>query len=300
MAVLKTHFQNTALMTKVLLFTLSFFFATLCFSQQFKFSKEIAFSKYLQDKEEYNESFLVLSSIDTSHLSVPQKDSLFYELGWLSYTQKKLEIAILYFNKVSTVSNYKVKADFFTAYFHSFLHQYSLANTCIKSIETKDTVYTQFKNFQLAGVALLKKDFTHFHEYANHFTYTNYAFEKEEKNLMITEQKLAKHHKKSPFIAAALSAILPGAGKWYAGKKKEGFGAFLPIITSGILAYEGYYRGGLKDARFLIFGSLFTTFYIGNIWGSSLTVKISEKEFQNKYENKILFDLHIPLRNLFN
>ena len=161
-------------------------------------------------------------------------------------------------------------------------------------------MYNQFKNFQFAGLALLKKDYQNFSDYATNFSFSNYAFGNEEKKLNEYKQKMISHRKKSPFIAATLSAIIPGAGKWYAGKKKEALGAFLPILSSGLLALEGYNKGGLKDARFLIFGSLFTTFYIGNIWGSSFAVKISQTEFENKYENKILFDMHIPLRNLFN
>ena len=180
------------------------------------------------------------------------------------------------------------------------MHQLNASESSFKSIDTKDSVYTQLKNFELAGISLLKKDYASFDKYATNFTYANYAFNNEEKLLVDTKKIMSAHRKKSPFLAATLSAIIPGLGKIYAGKKKEGIGAFIPIIASGLIALEGYNKGGLKDARFLIFGTAFTTFYIGNIWGSSLAVKISESEFNNKNESKILFNLHIPLRNIFN
>ncbi|MEO6916521.1 MAG: hypothetical protein ABI151_13580, partial [Chitinophagaceae bacterium] len=100
--------------------------------------------------------------------------------------------------------------------------------------------------------------------------------------------------------AGVYSAILPGAGKFYAGKKKQGIAAFLPILSLGVVTYESYRKSGIKSARTLAFGSLFSLFYVGNIWGSVLSVKIKEKEFYREYDNKILFDLHIPLRNLYN
>ena len=287
-------------MNKALLFVLSILISSSTFSQSFNFSKEIGFAKYLQDKDQLVESILVLNSIDTQYLIQNQKDSLHYEIGWFYYTQKNLDSAILHFKKISENDPRKLKTTFFIAYFQAYLKQYKNSELTLNSILSNDTAFQQLKNFQLAGNALLKKDFNQFNSFSNNFKYNNFAFENEEKNFVDYKNKLLKHTSKSPFIAATLSAIIPGAGKWYAGKKKEGFGAFLPIISAGLLTLEGYNRGGLKDARFLIFGTLFTTFYIGNIWGSAIAVKVARTEYQNKYENKILFDLHIPLRNIFN
>lgn len=264
------------------------------------FSKEIIFVKHLQSKELSLESLSVLHSIDTSNLELTQKDSLFFELAWAYYSEKQLDNAAFYFSKVSKTDSRKAKSIFFEAYCKCYTKQYDSCNLVLESIQLTDSVYNELRYFELAGTALLKKDFPRFEILSRHFSYKHYAFENEEKKLIEYKNSFIKYRRKSPFVAAALSAIIPGAGKWYAGKKKEGIGAFLPIISTGLLALEGYKKGGLKDARFLIFGSLFTTFYIGNIWGSSFAVKISQSEFETKYENKILFDIHIPLRNLFN
>ena len=287
-------------MNRALLLVLSILISSSTISQSFNFSKEIGFAKYLQDKDQLVESILVLNSIDTQYLIQNQKDSLHYEIGWFYYTQKNLDSAILHFKKISENDPRKLKTTFFIAYFQAYLKQYNNSELTLNSIHSNDTAFQQLKNFQLAGSALLKKDFNQFSNFSNNFKYNNFAFENEEKNFVEYKNKSLRHANKSPFIAATLSAIIPGAGKWYAGKKKEGFGAFLPIISAGLLTLEGYNRGGLKDARFLIFGTLFTTFYVGNIWGSAIAVKIARTEYQNKYENKILFDLHIPLRNIFN
>ncbi len=156
------------------------------------------------------------------------------------------------------------------------------------------------KNLQKAGIALLQRDRDSFQSFAAKFSFSQFYLKQEENNLLTYSNRIFSRKNKSPFVAAALSSILPGSGKWYVGKKKQAIGVFLPILSSALLTIEAYNKGGLKDARFWIYGSLFTTFYIGNIWGSALAVKIKNKEFNNIYDNKILFDMHIPLRNFFN
>ncbi len=147
---------------------------------------------------------------------------------------------------------------------------------------------------------MLQKNKAAFTQQQSLFTYSNYFLKQEEENFIQYSKSIFSHKKKSKFVAGALSAIIPGAGKWYAGKKKQAIGAFLPIISSALLTLEAYNKGGIKDARFWIYGSLFTTFYIGNIWGSTIAVKVRNDEFNKVYENKILFDMHIPLRNFYN
>lgn len=112
--------------------------------------------------------------------------------------------------------------------------------------------------------------------------------------------KLRGFRHRSPVLAGVYSALVPGLGKWYAGKKKQGIAAFLPVIGLAALTYEAYRKDGVKSARFIGFGTLFTIFYVGDIWGSTLAVKIRRNEFNKEYDNKILFDMHIPLRNFFN
>jgi len=118
--------------------------------------------------------------------------------------------------------------------------------------------------------------------------------------MQVYYDRLSSFKHRSPVLAGFYSALLPGAGKWYAGKKKQAIAAFLPIISLAAITYESYRKDGVKSARFIGFGTLFSIFYIGDIWGSTLSVKIRRNEFYKEYDNKILFDMHIPLRNFFN
>lgn len=289
-------------MSKFVLFVfLVCFNSSSIYAQQYNFSKELKFAKYLQNNDLNEEALFVLKQIDTLHLLQFQKDSLHYEIGWLYYSIKNLDSAILFLGKVSKQDVRFTKATFFKAYCYAFLKDFNNSLYTLSSIDDIDTTNLEkLKNLQYAGTALLKRNSNNFQKFAKNFSFNQFYIKQEEANLIAYANKIFNRKSKSPFIAATLSSILPGSGKWYAGKKKQAIGAFLPILSSALLTIEAYNKGGFKDARFWIYGSIFTTFYIGNIWGSALTVKIKNKEFNDIYDNKILFDMHIPLRNFFN
>jgi TM2 domain-containing membrane protein YozV len=106
-------------------------------------------------------------------------------------------------------------------------------------------------------------------------------------------------YKKSGIIAGSLSAIIPGFGKIYAGKPKQGLTTFIPVVLLGLQAYEAYRKGGVENPWFIADSGLFAIFYIGNIWGSALSVSIKRKEIQNDVNDQILLNMHIPLQKLY-
>lgn len=274
-------------------------FSTFAKGQQFEFSKEIRFAKYLISSEQQSEALTVLNQIDTLHLNQTQKDSLFFEIGWLCYSIKKLDSSISFFSRVSSLDSRYQQTVFFSSYSQSFLRRFAQSKLLLSKTK-KDSGINKLKNLELAGIALLERNKKDFEFYSSQFTFSEFYLKQEEQNLVAYSNKIFFRKKKSPLIAGTLSAILPGAGKWYAGKKRQALGAFLPILSSAILTIEAYNKGGIKDARFWLYGSFFTTFYIGNIWGSTLSVKVKNKEFNELYDNKVLFDMHIPLRSFFN
>ncbi|HVU55689.1 MAG TPA: hypothetical protein VHD83_11585 [Puia sp.] len=269
-------------------------------AQQFEFSKELRFAQYLQDKEAAPEAIRVLEQVDTTTLSRAQKDSLFYMLGWAAYSTRQLDQSIGSFLKVSPDFSKYEKSRFFAAYCQAFQGRSDSAVDGLRQLVLPDSTIRELRSLQLAGMALLKRDYKAFLPQQQQFTYSSYIFEKEERRMQLYYDKLKGFKHKSPLLAGVYSALVPGAGKWYAGKKKQGIAAFLPIISLAALTYEGYRKDGVKSARFIGFGALFTIFYIGDIWGSTLSVKIRRNEFYKEYDNKILFDMHIPLRNFFN
>jgi len=119
-----------------------------------------------------------------------------------------------------------------------------------------------------------------------------------DKDLNNYYQKLSQHKKRSPFIAGMLSAVVPGLGKVYSGKPRQGLYAFLSTTMAALLAYEGYRKHGTSSPNLYIFGTMGAIFYIGNIWGSSLSVHIEKQEFNEQLNQNILFDLRIPVNAL--
>ena len=291
---------QAALTRRTLLFAL-FFFCTACvFSQNTRFSDEIRFARYLQDKDLFREAQFIMRTIDTSLLTSAQKDTLNYFSGWSAYGSKQLDTAVNKLLSVSPAYPLYTKSRFFAAYCLAYLSRQDAAQEIITGLALTDSTELEMRQFELAGMALLRRDYEAYNQYQRSFTYASYVMEKEEKNMAAYHKGLRSYKAKSPFLAGIYSAVLPGAGKFYAGKKRQAIASFLPIVSLAAVTYEAYRKGGLRSARFIAFGSLFSVFYGGNIWGSVLSVTVKQKEFYRAYDNKILFDLHIPLRSLYN
>jgi len=264
------------------------------------FGSEWSFARYLADKDAVDEAEFVLRHIDQKRLTTPQRDSLVYLRGWLAYGAKSLDSASQYLLRVSETSSFYVKSHYFGAYCLAFDHHRDSARAVMQYLPAPDSTLSELKAFQQAGLALLQRQYTRYDSLRQQFNYTSYALSAEETRLDAYRRGLSAEKRRSPVLAGMLSAVVPGLGKVYAGKPKQGIAAFLPVLTLGLLTWEGYRKDGPTSLRFLGFGSLFTVFYAGNIWGSAVSVKVRRDEFNRGYDNKILFDMHIPLRNLLN
>ena len=146
---------------------------------------------------------------------------------------------------------------------------------------------------------MLEKDIPTFDSLAKSFDYSFYAISEEQKSLKLYADTLRNYPKRSAVVAGVLSAIIPGAGKVYSGKLGQGLAAFLEIAALGGATAEYYFRSGPESAGFIIFGTLFSLFYVGNIWGSALSVHVNRNDFYQRIDNNIMVDLHIPLRRIF-
>ncbi|MEW6685765.1 MAG: tetratricopeptide repeat protein [Candidatus Edwardsbacteria bacterium] len=96
-------------------------------------------------------------------------------------------------------------------------------------------------------------------------------------------------HSKKPILAAFLSSLVPGLGRVYAGRSGDGVSSFLLTVSSGLSAYK-YYRQGEKVPA-VVFGSIGLFFYLGDIYGSVLSVKLynekKAKDFIGKIEARL-------------
>ena len=107
--------------------------------------------------------------------------------------------------------------------------------------------------------------------------------------------ELPDYRDKSPLLAGAMSAVIPGSGKIYAGDLRSGISTLLIVGALGGIAAESWVKLGPKDWRTITLSSVFGLFYIGNIYGSALSVSVIKNSYQNAQKATLLFDLRIPL-----
>ncbi len=265
----------------------------------YSFQEDYSFAQYLNGQKEYESCIQVLKSQDLKLLMMNQRDSLNHSIGQNYYHLQQLDLSSRHFSMISNRSPFFIESRFFSALDQINLKHYDQAKEFLL-FKTHDPLEMELVNFELSSVALLERAYGRFDSLSNYFTKDYYQFSKEEENLKLYHQKLLKIQNRSPFVGGLLSAIVPGLGKVYAGKWKQGLVSFFSVTIIGLQAAEGFWKGGYDDWRFIAFGGLTTIFYIGNIWGSVLSVKISKHEKFNSIDNQILFDLHIPLRTVFN
>jgi tetratricopeptide (TPR) repeat protein len=92
---------------------------------------------------------------------------------------------------------------------------------------------------------------------------------------------------KSPFLAGALSAIVPGTGKMYSGRVKDGVVSLIFVGLTGYQAYRGFSKKGTDSVYPWIVSSISFSFYLGNIYGSVKAGKNYNKSIQQNYANRI-------------
>lgn len=264
-------------------------------------SRELNFAKYLMAKKNYDESVFVLKKLNTSATLTPiERDSIHFLLGNIYYDQKDLSNSIENFDLVSGLSHrLKSEAVFFSSFNSAYLKSYPEAKRKLLLYAAIDSSELQLKHLELAGVSLLQRDLKRFDSLSKFFTPINYLTDLQEKQMQERSNQILHMQKKSPLVAAMLSAILPGAGKFYAGNKGQGMYTLLISTIVGLQTWEAYKKDGPSSFRFIAYGTIFTSIYIGNIWGSTFAVKLKRDQFNETINDQILFDMHIPLRTLF-
>ncbi len=92
----------------------------------------------------------------------------------------------------------------------------------------------------------------------------------------------------SPFLAASLSAVLPGAGKFYTGRWIDGVSSLLFVGLTGFQAYRGFNRSGTNSVYGWIMGGLSFGFYFGNIYGSQKSARDHNQNLNENYKEKVV------------
>lgn len=258
-------------------------------------SQDFRFLKHLEKLEEWDEGLLFLDQIDSRSFS---GDTMNFFRGKFQYKLRKSTRSIASFQQVSKNNwEYFRYARFFGAFQSAYTGDLSGSYALLSEYEPRDSSMTRLKNLQIAGIDLLKRDFSGYLEKQKEFTYA-YDLEPYERGIVERYGQLKDFKRKSPFTAALLSTVIPGAGRFYIGNPGQGVAGLLVTSIFGLQALEGYRKDGVNSVRFILFGSLFSISHIANIWGTALAVRIRRDEFNDQINDSILLDMHIPLRVL--
>lgn len=261
-------------------------------------NREVNFIRYLIGRGDYRESLLLLERLvpQNSH----QTDSLNYLTGWVHYQQKSLDLSAEYLLEVSKESPVYHKSHFFAAYNLAHTGNTGRAKTVLEMTEAgTGNLHQALKRLQLGGIALLERDYGQYRSHAGGFSGNHHVTAAEEKQMEDHYGQLRSRRPSSPFLAGMLSAAVPGLGKIYAGKPAEGVAGFLYVAALGLTAFDFYRGSGPDSVLFVLSASAAGAFYVGNIVGSVTAARRINQEFNHEMDQRILFDMHIPLRNAF-
>ena len=151
----------------------------------------------------------------------------------------------------------------------------------------------------MAGLALLRDDPDAFKSAAGAFRYNDFTLEAAEHELAEIFSMRYETPQKSPWLAAAASAVVPGLGKIYAGQTGEGISSFLVIGAMGAITAEHWIKDGPRDWKTIVPGVLTAFLYLGNIYGSYMSVSIYNTRLNDAQDTAVLYNVHIPLRSVF-
>lgn len=261
-------------------------------------SSDFKFINYLIEKGEFEDAIRVCNQTE-SFSNALAKDTLLFLKGWSFYSIKSLDSASVHLGGVSGSSRLFPKANFFSAYCNTFQGRYSQARDQLSITSATDSLYNGLKNFELAGISLLERDFKNYEIYSSGFRHSHFAYAKEEEHLKKYYLDLKDHHSKSEVLAGVMSAIVPGSGKIYAGRTAQGVSSMFVTLTIGAMATENIIKSGWKSPQSILLSGLFSMFYIGNIYGSVFAVKYVNNLYDQSINGHLLLDLHLPLRNFF-
>lgn len=253
-------------------------------------SKDFDFVEYLIDNELKTDARALLFQ------DYNPSDTLTFLRGWTLYQLKDLEPAYGYLRAVPSSSAFFEKSLFYSTAVSAHLGDY---NTPVAPLESYSGRYSELKDMQLAGLALLRDDPSGYKKSSASFGYSDFAIADAERKLDQIYRQRYEDKSKSPLLAAAASAVVPGLGKIYAGNIGEGIASFLIVGALGAITAEHWVKDGPQNWKTIVPGIACAGFYIGNIYGSYMSVSIVNNDIRNAQNTTVLYNIHIPLRSVF-
>jgi hypothetical protein len=264
-----------------------------------QYKNELPFIEHLIDKQFYKEAIHLIDANFKNYNKKQQQDSLNFYEGWAHYSLKNLDQSTNSFLKVGKESSFYLKSRFFAGYNQAYSQNYDVARKIFSQINGGDETTLSLVNFELCGVSMLQGDWSNASHELEQLNSKIASINEQVSALKQITVEHGKHRLKSPLLAGIMSGIIPGSGKIYVGRTGQGIAAMIATTGFGLITWENYRKLGIGHFKTIFFGSIFAANYVSNIYGSVISVRINENEYQDAIHNQILFQLHIPLRNFF-
>ena len=161
--------------------------------------------------------------------------------------------------------------------------------TSAELIEKNAHLETLFQSKYNLSLLMLKKDWSGAESYYNSLNEQDKLVNFGYRSLM---DEKASIKKKSPFLSAVMSTVVPGLGKVYTNDWQDGIITFLFVASNAWQAYRGFNKDGIKSTYGWIFASIGGGFYLGNIYGSHKAARkynrLKEEQF-NKHAEAFIY-----------
>ncbi len=259
-----------------------------------------SFYKNLINQKENDVALLYLNNCSQATSDSSVLDSLFFLSGKLYFDKKDFAFAVNDLNKISNSSVFSQQARLYEVIGLAYLdssEQYIISR--LPTRNNSDGVFNQIVNMEHAAIALIKNNIQQYDSLHQTINDSLYYYQ----SLKVTLNKWrvnSKKHKKSPLVAASLSAIVPGLGKVYANKPYDGLSTFLTHIPLTLILIESQSKAGVNSSRFITFSAIASLFYIGNMWSSYFYILKHRKEVNFDRKNEILLQCNVMLRSYYN
>lgn len=272
---------------------------SLCISDYYSPENIFRFAEYLYENGNYLRAVGEYQRYLFSNSENMSSDTLLFRIGLCYQLGGDTKKAIEYYEMIIRdfpKSYFSEKAKYQIAYTYFEMGKYKESVHYIEdNIESLSLTETHLKMNRLLGVnCLYQRKWETAH---NHF----------EKLLSNPDDSLtAKLNKfaikgehlpyKSKIFAGLMSATIPGTGKIYANRLTDGLYSLIIIGLTGWQAYNGFHKDGVRSTKGWIYGTLGSIFYLGNIYGSVVAVKIYNKKIEDNLLHQINIELILSLR----
>ncbi len=263
----------TPLKTKII--TLFLFASLRLFSQDFyNHDNSLKFGEYLYNSNQYD---LAVREFERCIFLKPDDRESFLYLFKIYRKTNAFDKANACYKQYSGKASFdRMDADFGSEYFKLLIqnNKYEDASYFLN----EDINFSKNNDLKLSTI-LLSKKWKEAGKFENERNNQVSSFLSE-----ITNQGLALK-RKSPALAGFLSVIIPGSGKAYAGRWKDGIISFLMTSTSAFMAVRGFNKNP-KSFYPWAMGTLSVVYYSGNIYGSTQAAYKYNKEKEDELVSK--------------